>query len=57
MSDDTWSGRCRGFPRGKCRKTNAYAKAKTGSWLCKSCKEKRTKAQWKATDAWRERWR
>ncbi len=57
MSDDTWSGRCRGFPRGKCRKTNAYAKAKMRSWLCKSCKEKRTKAQWKATDAWRERWR
>jgi hypothetical protein len=37
------SGRCTGYPRGKCHKYNEYAKAKMRDWLCKSCKERKLK--------------
>ena len=54
---DYWSGRCTGYPRGTCKKFNAYAAAKMKGWLCKSCKAKKAKAQKKAEDEWREEWR
>jgi len=51
------SGRCTGYPRGRCNKHSEYAAAKMKGWLCKSCKEKKERANDKAENVWREKWR